>query len=97
DTKRRFLSRRWTVAMGVAALIVAGVVVEKYRSDPLRSAEQMIANAYAEQRTVELRMNGAAHGALRVSRGLDKSGLDRPLSLLKAASIVATNKEKGAS
>ena len=50
----------------------------------------LLATAYTEQRTIELRIPGAAYGPVRLVRGsADRSRLDRPQALLEGEARIA--------
>lgn len=53
------------------------------------SANQLLARAYTDQRTLELRIPGAAYAPLRVQRGPAASFVARPAPLLKAEALIA--------
>ena len=55
------------------------------------SAEQLLAEAYTERRTLEVRIPGARYSALRVERGEAESNLEKPETLLKAEAIIGEN------
>jgi CHAT domain-containing protein len=48
----------------------------------------LLAQAYTEQRTIELRMPGAGYGRMRVERGPQKSSFSQPKALLKAKPLI---------
>jgi CHAT domain-containing protein/cytochrome c-type biogenesis protein CcmH/NrfG len=84
---------------GVSLLAVVGVaswviVQSKVRSTFNRhqpaAAEHLLARAYTEKRTLELRIAGAEYAPLRISRGPAASFTSRPASLLKAEALIAT-------
>ena len=54
------------------------------------AAGQLLARAYTEQRTLEVRFGGAAYAPLRVQRGPEASFADRNPSLLKAEALIAS-------
>ena len=54
-----------------------------------KSVEQLLAEAYSERRTLEIRVAGARHAELWASRGPGSSNLDRPSSLLKAEAMIS--------
>jgi CHAT domain-containing protein/cytochrome c-type biogenesis protein CcmH/NrfG len=58
------------------------------------SVEQLLAQAYTEKRTLELRIPGAKYGELRVERGSAKSSADRASSLVKAESVIREHLDK---
>jgi CHAT domain-containing protein len=55
----------------------------------LRHVNNLLAQAYTERRTLELRLQGAAYAPLRVSRGNGESRLDSPRPLLEAEAKIA--------
>jgi hypothetical protein len=88
-----FANRRLTMAgASLLAVVAAGswVVVHRndYRNQPA-DARQLLARAYTEKRTLELRIAGANYAPLRVSRGPAASFTSRPAALLKAEALIA--------
>ncbi len=85
------------LAMAGASLLAvvavgAWVVVHRYqvyRNQPA-TAERLLARAYTEKRTLELRIAGASYAPLRVSRGPAASFTSRPAALLKAEALIAS-------
>jgi CHAT domain-containing protein/cytochrome c-type biogenesis protein CcmH/NrfG len=71
----------------LALLAVASWALIHYKQGP--TVNQLLARAYTEKRTVEMRMPGAAYGPLRVSRGPQASFNSRSASLLKAEALIA--------
>src|SRR5262249_46672189 len=59
-----------------------------WRSRPAY-ADRLLAEAYTAQRTMEMRIQGARYGPLRVTRGPETSQLNRPPELLQAESVIA--------
>jgi len=57
------------------------------------AAGQLLARAYTEKRTLELRIAGADYAPLRVSRGPAASFTSRPEPLLKAEALIASQLE----
>jgi CHAT domain-containing protein len=53
------------------------------------SPVQLLAKAYAEQRTLDLRIGKAPHSPIRIQRGPRTSRMDRPESLLDAEAAIA--------
>ncbi|MGD0414323.1 MAG: CHAT domain-containing protein [Terriglobales bacterium] len=96
--------KRWLavprVAMAAASLLaVVGVGswaivqwVTVHRNQPA-AAERLLARAYTEKRTLELRIAGADYAPLRVSRGPAASFTSRPAALLKAEALIASQLE----
>ena len=58
------------------------------------SVEQLLAQAYTDRRTLEMRISGARFAPVRVRRGQGESNIDKPPSLLKAESIIGENLRK---
>jgi CHAT domain-containing protein/cytochrome c-type biogenesis protein CcmH/NrfG len=83
--------------LGFAVLAMAVVLVTAWVSLRLirpPSAEQLLANAYTEHRTLEIRIRGARFAPMQVERGGGRSNLDRPSSLLKAEEQISENLNK---
>jgi CHAT domain-containing protein/tetratricopeptide (TPR) repeat protein len=53
--------------------------------------EQLLAQAYTERRTLEVRIPGAKYAPLRVELGKGVSNLDKPPSLLRAEALIGEN------
>ena len=79
------------LAMAGSALIavVAGGSWLTIQQHQPAAAERLLARAYSERRTLELRIAGADYAPLRVSRGPDASFTSRPPALLKAEALIA--------
>ncbi len=84
---------RLAMAGALLALVVGSWVVvqryEIYRHQPA-AAERLLARAYTEQRTLELRIAGAAYAPPHVSRGPAASFTERPRELLEAQALIAS-------
>jgi CHAT domain-containing protein len=80
------------LALAGAALVavVAGASWILIRAQDSASAGQLLARAYTERRTLEVRLGGAAYAPLRVQRGPEASFADRTPSLLKAEALIAS-------
>ena len=52
------------------------------------SAEQLLAQAYTEHRTLEVRIPGAKYAPVQAQRGTGQSDFDKPHSLLKAKDLI---------
>jgi CHAT domain-containing protein/tetratricopeptide (TPR) repeat protein len=61
------------------------------------SAEQLLARAYTEHRTLEVMIPGAKYGPIRVERGIAGSSIDKPPALLKAEALIGENLQKNPS
>jgi CHAT domain-containing protein/tetratricopeptide (TPR) repeat protein len=77
---------------GIAVAILSGW----FGSRMLRplSAEQLLAQAYTEHRTLEVRIRGAGYAPMRVERSTGRSNLDKSPSLLKAEALIGENLRK---
>lgn len=73
------------VLLALASLVWWGAA----RRNRPQSAELLLASAYAEQRTLELRISGAPYAPLRVQRGAEDSFVNRPEALLSAEALIA--------
>jgi CHAT domain-containing protein len=78
----------WASA-GLAVVIVAVLVGIRLTREP--DVNALLAQAYTEQRTIELRMPGAKYGPMRVQRGGD---LDLPAEFYRAEDIIKTESAK---
>jgi CHAT domain-containing protein/tetratricopeptide (TPR) repeat protein len=78
------------LATGVVAVGVITVLVGLIRVRT-RSAEQLLAQAYTERRTLEVRIAGAKYAPVRIERGTGESRLDKPTALLKAELLISEN------
>lgn len=58
------------------------------------SPDLLLAEAYTERRTLEVRIAGAKHAPIRVQRGTGSSNLDQPTSLLKAEALIGDSLRK---
>jgi CHAT domain-containing protein len=72
----------------VLAIIVSASWVVSHSNQSV-SVEKLIARAYTETRTFELRIAGADYAPLRISRGPQASFTSRPQALLQAESQIA--------
>ena len=81
----------------VLAIVAVGswVVVHNYNANQNQpaAASRLLARAYTEKRTLELRITGADYAPLRVSRGPAASFTSRPEPLLKAEALIASQLE----
>ncbi|MGB6385337.1 MAG: CHAT domain-containing protein [Terriglobales bacterium] len=78
--------------LAVVAVVAAGswVAVHRNQAD---TADSLLARAYTEKRTLELRIAGANYAPLRVSLGPAASFTSRPPALLKAEALIASQLE----
>jgi len=79
-----------TPAYGLAGVVAVGLFVWiGIRVLTPASADQLLAQAYTERRTVEVRIPGAKHAPMRVERSVGGSNFDKPAALLKAEGIIS--------
>lgn len=76
-------------AAALAIVMVAGWLGLRLLRPP--SAEQLLAQAYTEHRTLEVRIPGAKYAPMRVERSAGGSNLDKSASLLKAEALIGEN------
>jgi len=88
--KALFLWPRPAFAAAALAVLVATVWVGVRTLRP-PSAEQLLALAYTERRTMEVRIPGAKYAPIRVERTGAGSNFDKPQSLLKAEALISEN------
>jgi CHAT domain-containing protein/cytochrome c-type biogenesis protein CcmH/NrfG len=88
---RRWLAVPRLAIAGASLLAVVGVGswIVIHRNQPA-TANVLLARAYTEKRTLELRIAGARYAPLRVSRGSASSFTSRPPALLKAEALIAS-------
>ena len=71
---------------GIAAVVVIAWLGLRILRPP--SAEQLLAQAYTEHRTLEPRIAGAQYAPMRLERGRGASNLDKSPALLKAEGLI---------
>lgn len=71
----------------IAAVVVIGWIGVRTLRPP--SAEYLLAEAYTEKRTLEIRIPGAKYAPLRFQRSDTGSNFDKPESLLKAEALIS--------
>lgn len=76
----------------LAVLIAALWLAQRTSRSP--SAEQLLAEAYTQHRTIEIRFAGATYAPMRLERKPNGSNLDKSPSLLKAEEIISENLSK---
>lgn len=78
------------VALAAGVLALAVVSVYLFRGTEHRdSADQLLAQAYSEHRTLELRIPDGKPSPIQLERGGPSSSLDKPEPLLRAESLIA--------
>ena len=88
-------SLKWILtpaALGVTALI-AFFIWNAQRETP-QKVEKLLAQAYTEQRTMEMRIPYAAHSDFKQTRGDNSSLLSSPEALRKATDVIAAKLKK---
>ena len=82
----------WVYAMATA-LAALGVTVFAWSRWHTSAAyvDTLVARSYAEQRTIEMRIDGAPYTPLKVHRGANNSNISRPPSLLEAELLISKN------
>jgi CHAT domain-containing protein/cytochrome c-type biogenesis protein CcmH/NrfG len=80
------------VFAGIAAVAVVAWIGVRALHPP--SAEQLLAQAYSEHRTLEVRIPGAKYAPVQAQRGTVRSDFDKPQSLLKAEDLIGENLRK---
>lgn len=92
----RFAKVAWAIAASIAIVVSVLTVTVIRRSRP-NYAESLLATAYSKQRTMDIRIPGAAQAPLHVTRGAQNSSLDKPTALLEAESLIAKHLTAGSS
>jgi len=88
------LRSRWIYG-AAAAIALAAIAMSVFVWHLLPSyANQLLAQAYTEHRTLEVRIPGAKYAPMRVERGTGTSNLDKPASLLKAETLIVESLRK---
>jgi len=77
---------------GIAASVVIGVLGWRALHPP--SADQLLAQAYSDHRTLEVRIPGAKYAPIQAERGAVGSSLDKAPALLKAEEMIGENLRK---
>jgi tetratricopeptide (TPR) repeat protein len=88
---RRFLSWKWILIPATAAVVaVAVIILPVYvaRRDTPEKVEKLLAQAYTEQRTMEMRWPGAKWAPGREIRGVGNSSSSQSDSWREAAKII---------
>jgi CHAT domain-containing protein/tetratricopeptide (TPR) repeat protein len=89
DTRATGSRRLWVYA-GVVTVFAAAALWWILRARHPEPPTSLLATAYSERRTLELRFPGSVHTPLRTSRGpAERSHLSRPVALLQAEAIIA--------
>jgi len=89
---RTFRLPVWSYA--AAAMVVAGIALSIFLRQRPDSTDKLLAQAYAQQRTLDLRIPGAGYGPIRVERAQKQSHLSSPGVLLEAEASIKKGLEK---
>ena len=85
-----FFWLRPAFAAAALAVLIAAVWIGVRWPRPA-GAEELIAQAYTEQRTIDVRIRGAKYSPVRTDRGPTISNYDRPVRLQKADAVISEN------
>jgi CHAT domain-containing protein/tetratricopeptide (TPR) repeat protein len=80
-----------------AVVTLAAIVVAAWlgsRSPRSQAAEQLLAQAYTDRRTLDVRIFGAKYAPTRAERSDSRSSFDRSPSLIKAEDLISENLTK---
>lgn len=96
STRRGNVSKvpQWGYWLAAAAMIVAVALLILRPGTTVQEADALLAKAYSEHRSFELRVAGAKWAPLQVQRGPEASLLNRPAALLKAETMIASQLER---
>jgi CHAT domain-containing protein/tetratricopeptide (TPR) repeat protein len=75
---------RWAAAACLALLVITAAILARREGTSAAAVDRLLAQAYADQRTFDLRVAGAPYAPLRQERGAARSVLEKPESLLQA-------------
>jgi CHAT domain-containing protein/tetratricopeptide (TPR) repeat protein len=89
--KRRRIWVTFAVGASVALAIAVWVGIRLTRT---AEPDQLLAEAYTQHRTLEVRIPGAQYAPLQVRRGSSTSQMDKPTTLLKAEALISENLRK---
>jgi len=79
----------WPYVAAAATMLIALTATAIWLGMRQTPIQQLLAQAYSEQRTSDLRISGASYAPLRVERGGTSSRLSRPAALLEAEARIA--------
>jgi CHAT domain-containing protein/tetratricopeptide (TPR) repeat protein len=84
-------NRAFAVATVAIVAMTAWIGVRMLRPP---SAQELLAQAYTERRTIEMRIPGAKYAPIRVERSGGGSSFEKPEPLLKAEAVIGENLRK---
>jgi hypothetical protein len=92
---KKTFSWRWLLApVALAACAALAFAIWYSRRDTPEKVEKLLAQAYTEQRTMEMRWPGAKWAPVRVTRGNAQPRFSRPATLLQAEAIIAREQRR---
>ena len=80
---------RFALASALAVTVAAAIIFISFNYLRHPSATALLAQAYTENRTMELRIPGAQYAPVRQQRGSANSTFDRPQALLEANALIS--------
>lgn len=90
--KPAFWRYKWSLAAASLILVTAGISLLWWQSSNrnAKPPEDLLAEAYKDRRTLELRVGAARHARIHQDRGAgEKSFIDRPQALMDAEAIIS--------
>jgi tetratricopeptide (TPR) repeat protein len=92
---RRFFSSKWMMVPVTAVVALIATSIWYIQRDTPKKVEKMLAQAYTDRRTLEMRFPGAAYsGYKQTLSGDSESLLNSPESLRKAADLIDSQLKK---
>jgi RNA polymerase sigma factor (sigma-70 family) len=82
---------RWAYAVATVPMVFVAVLAAWLYHGHQNSPERLLAAAYSQRRSFEMRFAGADYGPLKQERGAAPSRFDRPPALLEAEAVIARN------
>jgi CHAT domain-containing protein/tetratricopeptide (TPR) repeat protein len=89
----RLIARSWAIP-AIAAIVLLALGLGLFSSLRRGSPDTLIRQAYAQQRTIEMRIPGAAYGPVQVERANERSSMSSPRPLLEAEVMIKSGLEK---
>jgi CHAT domain-containing protein len=89
--RQAILRSGWKWALFGGCLLVSAFAWYEVREQRRVAPSELLANAYGEQRTMDLRIMNSKHSSVRNNRGKTSSRFDRPESLLDLEAAIASD------
>ncbi|MGC2696418.1 MAG: tetratricopeptide repeat protein [Candidatus Angelobacter sp.] len=89
---RSFFSWKWIMVPALPAVALIAVGIWYLQRDTPEKVEALLAQAYTEQRTLEMRWPGATWAPVRENRGAENPSSSHPDSWREAAKIIRNHK-----